>query len=160
MTRKKQFNHLSSNARSALTAALSRQGLRSTRQRELVFGVLLQHRDHPSAEEVYQRSRSAMPSISLATVYNCLEMFVRSGLVRAVNYERTSTRYCPNLHEHAHFQDRESGKVFDVNLPYELLEKLRNQLPDGFDAEAMELIFIGKVRDPEHAASPTDLYND
>lgn len=132
-------------AREALNKALTEHGLRSTRQREYVFSVLLQKRDHPTADEVYARSRNGMNSISLATVYNCLETLVGCGLVRAVNYEREPTRYCPNLHEHAHFQDRKTGRVYDVDLPPDLMHRLRSVLPDGYKADSIELYFHGKA---------------
>ena len=43
------------------------------------------------------RSKERMPSISLATVYNCLEVLVGHELVKQVNFDRSPTRYCPNL---------------------------------------------------------------
>lgn len=132
-------------AKEALDTALARQGLRSTRQRERVFATLLRHRDHPTADEVYGRVREDMASISLATVYNCLETLVQCGLVRAVNYEREPTRFCPNLSEHAHFQDRQTGRVYDVDLPDELMESLKSVLPDGYKADSIELYFHGRA---------------
>ena len=132
-------------AKAALDKALIDHGLRSTRQREHVFAILLHKRDHPTADEVYARSRSGMDSISLATVYNCLETLVGCGLVRAVNYEREPTRYCPNLHPHAHFQDRKTGRVYDVDLPLDLMKRLRSVLPEGYQADSIELYFHGKA---------------
>lgn len=132
-------------AQEALDTALAKHGLRSTRQREHVFKVLLSKRDHPTADEVYARARSSMDSISLATVYNCLETLVGCGLVRAVNYEREPTRFCPNLSEHAHFQDRKTGRVYDVDLPADLMERLKQVLPEGYEADSMELYFHGKA---------------
>lgn len=132
-------------AKEALDNALIANGLRSTRQRELVFEVLLMQRDHPSADEVYARAKAKMPTISLATVYNCLETLVSCSLVRAVNYEREPTRYCPNLSEHAHFQDRKTGRVYDIDLPSELMEQLKSILPPGFSADAVELYFHGEM---------------
>ena len=132
-------------AKDLLDKALTEHGLRSTRQREHVFSILLQKRDHPTADEVYARSKAGMDSISLATVYNCLETLVSCGLVRAVNYERESTRYCPNLHEHAHFQDRTTGRVYDVDLPPDLMDQLRAVLPAGYHADSIELYFHGKA---------------
>lgn len=130
-------------AKDLLDQALSKAGLRSTRQRELVFEVLLRKRDHPTADEVYARARRQMEGISLATVYNCLETLVSCGLVRAVNYEREPTRFCPNLTEHAHFQDRQTGRVYDVDLPPATLEQLRRLLPEGYHADSVELYFHG-----------------
>jgi Fur family peroxide stress response transcriptional regulator len=132
-------------AKEVLDKVLMEHGLRSTRQREHVFAVLLTKRDHPTADEVYARAKDGMDSISLATVYNCLETMVSCGLVRAVNYERESTRYCPNLHEHAHFQDRKTGRVYDVDLPPELMSKMKGILPSGFEADSIELYFHGRA---------------
>jgi Fur family peroxide stress response transcriptional regulator len=131
-------------ARNALDQALAKYGLRSTKQREIVFRVLLSKRDHPTADEVFARAREEMTTISLATVYNCLETLVNCGLVRAVNYEREPTRFCPNLSEHAHFQDRKTGRVYDVDLPAEVMDKLREVLPEGYEADSIELYFHGK----------------
>lgn len=130
-------------AKAALDAALVRLKLRSTRQREQVFLTLLTKRDHPTADEVYARCKRVMPTLSLATVYNCLETLVSCGLVRAVNYEREPTRFCPNLHEHAHFQDIKTGRVYDIDLPEPVMEQIRSVLPDGYVAEAVNLHFLG-----------------
>ncbi len=136
---------LPSIARQALADALARHGLRPTRQRELVFTVLLHKRDHPTADEVYARARREMPSISLATVYNCLETLVTCSLVRAVNYEREPTRFCPNIRPHAHFHDKSSGRIYDIDLPAPVMDQLRELLPDGYEAEAIELYFHGRL---------------
>src|SRR3954468_4347237 len=90
----------------ALAQRLADSGLRATPQREIVYSVLLAKRDHPTADEVFVRVKAEMPTISLATVYNCLETLVHCDLVRAVNFERGPTRYCPNLHPHAPIQKK------------------------------------------------------
>ena len=129
----------------ALSQRLANSGLRSTPQREVVYNVLLTKRDHPTADEVFARVKTELPTISLATVYNCLETLVQCNLVRAVNFERGPTRYCPNLAPHAHFHDEHTGKTHDVDLPPTLLEKLRSVLPTGYDATSVEIIFRGKA---------------
>jgi Fur family peroxide stress response transcriptional regulator len=126
-----------------LDEALARTGLRSTRQREHVFAVLLDKRDHPTADEVFARARDSMSSISLATVYNCLETLVTCGLVRQVNLEREPSRYCPNLKEHAHFHDRRTGRVYDVEVPSEFIAGLKQVLPAGYEVEHIDLSFQG-----------------
>lgn len=128
-----------------LAQKLSDSGLRSTPQREVVFNTLLNKRDHPTADEVYARVRHDMPTISLATVYNCLETLVQCNLVRAVNFERGPTRYCPNLRPHAHFHDEQTGATYDIDLPAEVLENVNAVLPQGYDASSVEIIFRGKA---------------
>jgi Fur family transcriptional regulator, peroxide stress response regulator len=129
-----------------LNQKLSDSGLRSTRQREWVYAVLMAERDHPTAEEIFARVKVAMPTISLATVYNCLEALIQCGLIRPVNFEREPTRYCPNLNDHAHFHDTLTGEIRDVELPPELFEQLKALLPPDVAAASIELNFRGSSR--------------
>jgi len=137
----------------ALAKRLTDSGLRPTPQREVVFKVILEKRDHPTADEIFVRVKSQMPTISLATVYNCLETLVQCGLVRQVNLERAPTRYCPNLHEHAHFHDDTTGEVHDIDLPTDTLKHLRELLPPGFDANTVELTFRGRAANNPHGTN-------
>lgn len=137
----------------SLAKRLTDSGLRPTAQREVVFKIILEKRDHPTADEIFARVKSEMPTISLATVYNCLETLVQCGLVRQVNLERAPTRYCPNLHEHAHFHDDTTGQVHDIDLPINTLKHLRELLPPGFDANSVELTFRGRAADNPHGTN-------
>lgn len=132
-----ELNHI------ALTETLGEHGLRATRQREIVYDVLLNERDHPTADEVFVRAKKEMPTISLATVYNCLETLVQCDLAKPVNFEREPTRYCPNLRPHAHFHDVKTGQVFDVTLDEDTIGKLKNILPAGLDASSIDITFRG-----------------
>ncbi|MGB0460727.1 MAG: Fur family transcriptional regulator [Opitutales bacterium] len=134
---------LNAEYKSLLEDALERSGLRATKQREQVFSVLLDKRDHPTADEIYARARCEMPSISLATVYNCLETLTESGLIRAVNFEREPTRYCPNLTQHAHFYCKATGEIIDIDLNENILSELKAALPQGYRAEHIEIAING-----------------
>jgi len=125
-----------------LTERLSRSGFRFTPQRQHVYDVVLQKRDHPNAEEVFIRAKKKMPEISHATVYNCLDALVQCGLVRQVQLERGATRFCPNMHEHGHFYCDSCGTVFDVDLPAQSMS-----LPKGFKAEHYEVAIHGHCPD-------------
>ncbi len=116
---------------------------RMTKQRREVYEVLMETRDHPTASEVYDRTKSRMPTISLATVYNCLETLTKSGLVKQVNMDRHSSRYCPNLNEHAHFFCDRCGSVADVDPKGKThLSKAWN-LPDGSVIDHAETVIKG-----------------
>lgn len=128
-----------------LNRKLAQAGLRSTRQREVVYNAILSKRDHPTAEEVFARVKRDMSTISLATVYNCLETLVQCDLVKQVHLERESTRYCPNLSDHAHFHDNKTGKIFDIQLDLEALQKLSSLLPNNFEPSSIDITFRGKT---------------
>jgi len=139
-----QNQHLEA-TQTALNEKLGANGLRATRQRELIYDVLLGERDHPTADEVFARAKKDMPSISLATVYNCLETLVQCDLVKPVNFEREPTRYCPNLKQHAHFHDMSTGQVFDVDLDDRTVNGLRKILPSGLEATSIDITFRGSA---------------
>jgi Fur family peroxide stress response transcriptional regulator len=127
-----------------LTERLGAGGLRSTPQREHVYHVLVQKRDHPTAEEVFIRSKKTMPDISMATVYNCLDALVKCRLVRQVQLERGATRYCPNMEEHCHYYCDECGTVFDVALTGNSAVVPR---PKGFKIDHYEIAVHGICAD-------------
>jgi len=128
-----------------LHTSLQKKGLRSTKQRASVYEVILAKRDHPTADDILIRVRKNLPTISLATVYNCLETLVDCGLVRQVNLDRSSTRFCPNLTPHAHFKCSKTGEIFDLSLNSDSVRNLQSILPSGFKSENFELSFLGTV---------------
>jgi Fur family peroxide stress response transcriptional regulator len=127
-----------------LTERLNTGGFRFTPQRQQVYDVLLQKRDHPTAEEVFIRAKQAMPDISMATVYNCLDALVKCGLVRQVLLERGATRFCPNMEEHCHYYCDDCGTVFDVPLTGNSAVVPR---PKGFKIDHYEIAVHGLCAD-------------
>lgn len=103
----------------------------------------MEKRDHPTATEVFIRVKQRMPSISLATVYNCLETLTQAGLVRQVNLDRAPSRYCPNLKEHAHFHCESCGEISDVNLAPGAGVHGAVELPEGFVVHKVDLSLRG-----------------
>jgi len=128
-------------ANGELGARLTTGGFRFTPQRQQVYEVLLQKRDHPTAEEVFMRAKKQMPEISHATVYNCLDALVKCGLVRLVVLDRGATRFCPNMREHCHFYCDSCDQVFDVDLPANAAPGIA--LPRGFRADHYEIAIHG-----------------
>jgi Fur family peroxide stress response transcriptional regulator len=125
-----------------LNERLATSGFRFTPQRQQVYNVLLEKRDHPTAEEVFIRTKKVMPDISMATVYNCLDALVKCGVVRQVNLNRGPTRFCPNMKEHCHFYCEECGQVFDIDWN----QSGRNseiRMPKGFKVNHYEVAIHG-----------------
>jgi Fur family peroxide stress response transcriptional regulator len=130
-----------SSSQQTLSQRLVDSGLRATPHRELVYRVLLARMDHPTAEELFARSKLELSGISLATVYNCLEALVNCGLVKQVQLDRGPCRYCPNLHEHAHLHDESSGFITDIEIPPQIAAQLRALLPSGYESSTIDLNF-------------------
>ena len=127
----------------AYEETISHNGHRLTPQRREVYNVLLEDRNHPTATEVFIKAKKRVPTISLATVYNCLETLVECGLAKQVNVEREATRYCPNLSEHGHFVCDSCGIVSDIPVAKggSLTQFLK--VPTGFSVNHSEITLRG-----------------
>jgi Fur family peroxide stress response transcriptional regulator len=127
----------------AYEETISHSGHRLTPQRREVYNVLLEDRNHPTATEVFIKAKKRVPTISLATVYNCLETLVECGLAKQVNVEREATRYCPNLSEHGHFVCDSCGIVSDIPVAKggSLTQFLK--VPSGFIINHSEITLRG-----------------
>jgi Fe2+ or Zn2+ uptake regulation protein len=126
---------------SPLNERLATNGFRFTQQRQHVYDILQQKRDHPTAEEVFLRAKHELPEISMATVYNCLDALVRSGLARQVTVDRGAARFCPNMREHCHFYCDSCENVFDIEVESDPSAGI--PLPKGFRATRFEIAIHG-----------------
>jgi len=126
---------------SQLSERLTTSGFRFTPQRQHVYDILLQKRNHPTAEEVFLRAKRALPGISMATVYNCLDALVQSGLARQVMVDRGAVRFCPNMREHCHFYCDSCDQVFDIDVAGG--DTAGIPLPRGFRATRFEIAIHG-----------------
>lgn len=72
---------------------IAREGLKSTRQREIILDFFLSSRRHMSVEELYRKLRARHPSIGYATVCRTLKLFAQSGIAHEMRLGDGQTRY-------------------------------------------------------------------
>jgi Fur family transcriptional regulator, ferric uptake regulator len=85
--------------RSTLEAYLVAQGLRRTKQRDVIVETVFSTDDHFTAEELIDTVRALDASASRATVYRTLTLLVECGLLREIDLGRDQTFYDPNFLE-------------------------------------------------------------
>jgi Fur family ferric uptake transcriptional regulator len=76
---------------------LAAQGLRRTRQREVIVETVFASDEHFNAEDLLDRVRAVDRSVSRATVYRTLTLMMECGLLRQVDLGRDQTYYDPNF---------------------------------------------------------------
>lgn len=74
-------------------AYAAKQGLRSTRQRDVILDIFLSTHEHLSVEELYLKVKASHPGVGQATVYRTLKLFVDAGLAREMTLPDGQTRY-------------------------------------------------------------------
>ncbi len=99
-----------------LVERLRRVGLRPTRQRLALGGLLFQGDDrHVTAEQLHGEALSAGVRVSVATVYNTLHQFTEAGLLREVVVEAGRCYFDTNTSEHFHFFFEDDARLMDIH---------------------------------------------
>ncbi|NWF96110.1 MAG: transcriptional repressor [Candidatus Thorarchaeota archaeon] len=89
---------------------------RATPQRLAVYEALCNAGSHPTVTEIYECARRRDPTISLATVYKTLQLFLDIGIVREMGYRNGSTRYDPEMAVHLNLVCIKCGCVDDYEV--------------------------------------------
>jgi Fur family transcriptional regulator, peroxide stress response regulator len=118
-------------------------GIAVTHQRQVLYEVMREMNGHPSPEEVYARVKRKIPSISLATVYKNIHLFVESGVFRKMSMHHGSVRVEMNDEAHHHLVCSKCKAIADIDE--EALGTLmkRKKLADGFLVERYAVDVIG-----------------
>ncbi len=120
-------------------AALRRAGIRPTRQRVVVWRTIQAGgRRHLTPESFHQELADAGLKLSLSTVYNTLNHFAESGLLRRVGF-CDRTYFCTHTEVHHHFYDEGSGRLVDIADPQPGVVGLPAP-PDGMEIRGVEII--------------------
>ncbi|HDT15246.1 MAG TPA: transcriptional repressor [Firmicutes bacterium] len=93
---------------------LKENGIKPSLIRVKVMKYLMDHRNHPTADEIYKRLLEEIPTLSRTSVYNALNGFVKKSIVNELTIEEKYSRYDALTDTHAHFKCRKCGSVYDI----------------------------------------------
>jgi Fur family transcriptional regulator, iron response regulator len=118
---------------------LEAAGVRPTRQRVDLGQVIFGAGDrHFTAEMLYQETRSIRFAPTLGTIYNTLNEFVRSGLLREIAIYDAKLWYDTKTGPHFHFYHEDSEELSDI--PEEWLPNIDIPAPEGMRVESIDVI--------------------
>ena len=111
----------------------------ATPQRLEVAEILLEKPQHLSAEQIINQLRERGSSVSKATVYNTLNLFVEHSLVNECIVDPERRYYDSNTSAHHHFFDVDSGELTDI--PYGTIKFAElPELPTQGNIEGVEVL--------------------
>ena len=130
------------------------KGMKMTAQRRVIARVLSDASDHPDVEQVYQRSSTIDPRISIATVYRTVRLFEEAEILKRHDFGDGRSRYeeITDKH-HDHLIDIQTGRVIEFqNTEIEALqEKMAAQF--GFQLIGHKLELYGVALNPKKSKS-------
>ena len=124
---------------------VSRKGLKSTRQRDIILDAFLCSNQHISTDELYLKLRAKHPNIGYATVYRTLKLFVEAGIAREFHFGDGQTRYEHLIKgdHHDHLVCTRCSAI--TQFANETIEKLQEEIAasHGFLIETHKLELYG-----------------
>jgi Fe2+ or Zn2+ uptake regulation protein len=120
---------------------LREHGIQPSAQRVAIAEYVLHTDEHPSADLVWKRVQAKLPYVSRATVYNTLNLFVETGLLRALSLADQSVVFDPKTERHHHFIDEETGEIHDV--PWEKVQVCNVEALRGFEIHDYQVVMRG-----------------
>ncbi len=125
-----------------LLRVLRTHGIQPTAQRLAVARFVLDADSHPTADEVWEKVRQRNPTLSRATVYNTLNLFVEKGLLRTQAVREGALVFDPRVARHHHFIDEETGAIHDV--PWESVRVTGEKSLPGYEVKDYQVVMRGK----------------
>ncbi|MER2535801.1 MAG: Fur family transcriptional regulator [Rhizobiaceae bacterium] len=115
---------------------LRRRGIRVTRPRKIILGILAGMDDHPDALELFRRASAQDGSISLSTVYRTMKLLGDLGAIHRHAFEGGPSRFeQAGGDHHDHLIDVETGDVIEFHS--ERIEQLQDEIARSLGYEIL-----------------------
>lgn len=125
---------------------LSRYNIKPSPQRMAIMTYLLEHKTHPTIEEIYKFLSPDMPTLSKTTIYNTLKVFVENGAASMLTINEKTTCYDYDTSPHAHFICKKCNKVTDLFYGVENMIPSRQEI-EGNRIVDMQVYYRGICKD-------------
>ncbi len=101
----------------SLIDRLRKSGLRPTKQRISICKVLFERKNtfHFTIDNLKKIiEKNSKQKVSLATVYNTVHAFKKSGYLKEISLQGNKTFFDTNSSSHHHFYDQDTGDLMDI----------------------------------------------
>lgn len=101
---------------------------------------MVNHKTHPTVDEIYSSLVSEIPTLSKTSVYNTLSLFVEKGLAQIITIEDNIARFDADTSVHGHFQCKSCGKIYDFSVK---LDSIQSSLSSEFIVDEIYVYYKG-----------------
>jgi len=129
---------------------LSDCGIRPSVQRIAVVDYLLNHKTHPTVEEIFSALAPSISTLSRTTVYNTVSRLAGAGGALALDLDPDKTHYDGDTRPHAHFICTRCGTIHDIfpsAAEWEEGMKATAPPPEGAHISDVQLSYKGVCAD-------------
>lgn len=117
-------------------------GIKLTPQRLAILSYLDGNKDHPSASNIHAEVSIRFPTMSIATVYNTIDILKQHGDILELTIDPDKKRFDPNTQLHHHLICVSCKKIIDIYRRYDL--SLSDLEKASFEITGNHVEFYGK----------------
>ena len=121
---------------------LIKHNIKPSMQRIAIMEYLMEHRTHPSADDIYSALSPDMPTLSKTTVYNTLKLFSENGAALMLTIDERNANFDADTSLHGHFLCRRCGQIYDLQVP-EAVKQVENLELDGHEVSEVHYYYKG-----------------
>lgn len=111
-------------------------------QRIAIMDYLLEHRTHPTVDEIHMALSATIPTLSKTTVYNTLKLLSEQGATQMLTIDERNTNFDADTTPHAHFLCKNCGRIYDLHSCVKIRE-VEHQLIDGHEIDEIHYYYKG-----------------
>lgn len=105
-----------------------------------VYQYMFDNDEHHTVDEIYKNIIDKIPTLSKASVYNTLELFLDKGIVKQVRLDSNTSYYELKKENHSHFICEKCGEIHDI--PEQTLN-LKSKGLEDFKINKVDILMKG-----------------
>jgi Fur family peroxide stress response transcriptional regulator len=117
--------------------------LKITPQRCAIYKKLMQAKNHPTADEMFNIVKKEFPNISCDTVHRTLLTFAEIGLVDVIPTKGGPRRFDPDMEKHHHFHCLDCGEIVDFSSDEFDNLRIPNHIQNDFTVFTKRVVLNG-----------------
>lgn len=119
------------------------RGFKLTPQRIAIIKFLEDESGHPTADQIYRKTRRNYPTVSFSTVYNTLQALIDMGELQELTIDPDRKHYDTDTDCHHHIICTGCNRIKDVYADYSASLKLPDEIMDEFTVTGNHVDFYG-----------------
>lgn len=119
---------------------LKEADIKPSKQRVVILNYLNENADkHMTVEDIFSYFRTTENRLSLATVYNTINLFREKGLIGYIKLDNGEFLYESDAKDHAHFECKVCKNLYHLSIP----DKKAYDKTGKFDIDSQQILLRG-----------------
>jgi Fe2+ or Zn2+ uptake regulation protein len=97
-----------------IESILREHDMKPSLYRMKVYQYLVENRNHPNIETIYQELVKEIPTLSKTTLYNIMDLFLEKGVVTLITIDGNEMHYDADVSSHGHFRCSKCQTIYDT----------------------------------------------